>query len=106
MQLALLLQRRLGRTPDLHPPSNGQSGRGSEYVPHGSVDRYGVNGKIEVVDHPSLRSSLVDVQKVEFQIGLLIELIAASMRSISVVPSGAMRTSAPSRPVDNRRDSP
>ena len=50
MQLALLLQRRLGRTPDLHPPSNGQSGRGSEYVPRGSVDRYGVNGKIEVED--------------------------------------------------------
>ena len=40
------------------------------------------------------------------QIGRLIELIAASMRSISVVPSGAMRTSVPSRPADNRSDSP
>jgi hypothetical protein len=54
----------------------------------------------------SLHSSLVDCQKGGFQIGRLIELIAASMRSISVVPSGAMRTSVPSRPVDNRRDNP
>ena len=41
-----------------------------------------------------------------FKIGRLIELIAASMRSISVVPSGAIRISAPSRPVNKRRDNP